>query len=216
LARRAPWNIQQERGTVQSTNTCTFIPPPPPLNSTSNSTPNLGNKSDTSRSMNSEKLASQSRDDIACMAHISEVHTSGSEETISPKVVVPTNTPAFSSFENNPHTWFIDSAASSHLCEDKSLFKSIYKVPSLMIETASGDAFVANQRGTIRITLRSDPSYGLEDVPITLNEVIYVPTLNANLLSVGRMMNVNILVTFGKDHSILSLDDDILERGIKV
>jgi Pol polyprotein, beta-barrel domain len=107
--------------------------------------------------MNSAKLASQSRDNIAWMACISEVHTSGSEETISPKVIVPTNTSVFSSFKNNPHTWFIDSATSSHLCGDKSLFKSIYTVPSLTIEMASGDTFVANQRGTIRITLRSDP-----------------------------------------------------------
>jgi gag-polypeptide of LTR copia-type/Pol polyprotein, beta-barrel domain len=210
LARRAPWNNQQECGTGQSKNTCTFIPPLPSSNSMSNSMPNLSNNSDMLRPTKSVKLTSQNQDDIAWMAHISEVHTSEIEETNSSKVIISANTSAFSSFENDPHIWFIDSAASSHLCGDKSLFSSIYTVPSLTIKIVSGNTFVANQRGTIRITLRSDLSHGLEDVPIILNEVIYVPMLNANLLSIGRMTNANVLVTFGKDHSTLSLDDDIL------
>jgi Pol polyprotein, beta-barrel domain len=212
MAGRAPWSNQQGRGTGPSTNARTFIPPPP----SSNSIPNLSNRSNTSRPNNSAKLTSQNRDDIAWMAHISEANTSDVEETKSSKVIVSTNTSVFLSFENDPHIWFIDSAASSHLCGDKSLFNSMYTVPSLTIETASGDAFTANQRGTIKITLRSDPSHCLEDVPITLKEVIYVPKLNANLLSIGRMTSAKVVVSFTDTYLTLVLDNDILARGQKV
>ena len=83
------------------------------------------------------------------------------------------------------HVWLIDLAASSHLSRNLELFQSLNDIPPVTIETASGDSFTANQRGTIRIAIVSDPSLELLDVPITLTDVIYVLKLKANLLSVG-------------------------------
>ena len=51
------------------------------------------------------------------------------------------------------HTWLIDLATTSHLSSDISLFHTIEWINPVIIETASGDSFTANQRGTIRIVI---------------------------------------------------------------
>ena len=50
----------------------------------------------------------------------------------------------------------------------------------------------------------------------TYPNVIYVPKLNANILSIGHMTNSNIDVNFSKNHSYLSMDDEILAYGPKI
>ena len=42
------------------------------------------------------------------------------------------------------HTWLIDSAATSHLSGDISLFHTIERIGPVTIETASGESFTAN------------------------------------------------------------------------
>jgi hypothetical protein len=46
----------------------------------------------------------------------------------------------------------------------------------------------------------------LPPLALTLTDVIFVPKLNANLLSVGRMTAANVDVAFGKDNTSLLLD----------
>ena len=87
--------------------------------------------------------------------------------------------------KNGSHLWLIDSAASSHLSGKKSMFLTMEDVPLVQIECASCDTFTANQKGTINISITSDPTFDLPDIPIMLTNVIYVPKLQANLLSVG-------------------------------
>ena len=111
------------------------------------------------------------------------------------------------------HTWLIDSAASSHLSGNNSLFLDMKDTPPVTILTASGDTFIANQKGTINIRIASDPSLGLPDVPITLIDVIYTPKLSANLLSVGRMTSTDINVSFDKDSFTLTHQGQTLARG---
>ena len=53
----------------------------------------------------------------------------------------------------------------------------MYTAPTLTIETASGDSFTANKRGIINIVIRSDD---VDDLPVTLQEVVYVLKLNVN------------------------------------
>jgi hypothetical protein len=144
------------------------------------------------------------------MARITEVP----EET--QMIILSTVTTALSTIENKSHIWLIDSAASSHLCGNVDLFDSLRTVIPISIETASGEAFTANQRGTVHITLCSDVSFQLPHLPITLLDVIYAPKLNANLWSVGRMTNANVDVIFSKDHSLLSVDNQIIAHGPKI
>ena len=108
------------------------------------------NQSMSNLPKNSARLAEQKKANIIMMAHISEVK---SKEK--PNVTVSTNTFGFTSMEENTHLWFVDSAASSHICGNKNIFDTMYSVPNLTIETASGESFTANKRGTIKIIIQS-------------------------------------------------------------
>ena len=111
------------------------------------------------------------------MANISEVNSN---------IMLSTKTSALSAINTMDHHWLVDSAASSHLSGNKSLFHDLHSVEPISIETASGkESFISNERGMIFITMFSNPIYHLPDLPITLQEVIYVPNLQANLLLVG-------------------------------
>ena len=82
-------------------------------------------------------------------------------------------------------------------------------------ETASGESFISNEEGTINITMHSDPQFYLPDLLIILLKVIYVPNLQANLLSVRRMMNANVDVQFSGGDALLSKDSNVLAHGSK-
>ena len=110
------------------------------------------------------------------MANISELNSD---------ITLSTETSALSAIKDKDHNWLVDSAVSSHLSGNQSLFHQFYDIKPIAIDTASGELFVSTKRGTIDITIHSDPKLNLPDLPITLQEVIYVPNLQANLLSVG-------------------------------
>ena len=56
----------------------------------------------------------------------------------------------------------------------------------------------------------------MPDLPITLINVIYVPHLNANLLSIGEMTNTDVEVNFCKNYPYLSRGNEILAYGAKI
>ena len=206
---QAPWNMQNRGEGAQRVENNhprgAYIQPSAPVQSSGAHTPNSPSSTDPRRS------TAPNQRNMVMMARIQEA---GEEEL--PKIVLSMNMSAFSSIEPNSHYWFIDSAATSHICGDIDLFEKISDIPPINIETASGDAFKATKRGTIHMTIRSEPSSKLDDVPITLMDVIYVPRLNVNLLSVGRMTNANVDVLFNKNYSTLSIDDSIFARGTRI
>jgi hypothetical protein len=58
-------------------------------------------------------------------------------------------------------------------------------------------------------------SVDMDNVTVTLQEVIYVPSLNINLLSMGRVTGANMDVSFSKDHAYLLIDNTIIAQGLK-
>ena len=68
----------------------------------------------------------------------------------------------------------------------------------------------------ISITICSDSVHNLPDIAITLLDIIYVPKLHVNLMSVRCMTNTNIEVMLSKDYSSLSLEGSILAWGPKI
>ena len=99
---------------------------------------------------------------------------------------------------NEKFTWLIHCAVSSHISSNRELFHDIHTIQPVKIDIANRESFTTNQWGTIRVKIVSDPHWRLEDLLITLTDVIYVPKLKNHLLSVGRMINSNISVHFGK------------------
>ena len=91
-------------------------------------------------------LAGNDSTSIIMMANIKEIDE---------KTILSNRSSSISKVEDNTHIWLVDSAASSHLSGNINLFNSIYFIPPVSIHTANGDSFTANQKGTIRLTLRT-------------------------------------------------------------
>jgi hypothetical protein len=159
---------------------------------------------------NTAHFAKQDPKDIIMMASLEVINEQSN-------MLLSNHTSAISEIENNAHIWLLNSRASSHLSGNITLFESIYMIPPVTIQTANGDSFTANQKGMIRLTIHSESLHmKVPDLPITLVDVIYVPNLNANLLSVGKMTNVDVDVNFCKNYSYLSKGNKILAYGTKI
>ncbi|XP_073826918.1 uncharacterized protein [Musca autumnalis] len=86
----------------------------------------------------------------------------------------------------NKNTWCFDSGSSSHLCCNSNLFTN-FEEHHAEISLANGTTIQARGRGTVRIN----------DGNVILNEVLFVPSLQCNFISVGRVAAKNV-VKFGK------------------
>ena len=200
---RAPWNNQNTTSNIKLPNRPTGNRDA--LTSSMTGNPNTNPVGTSANASNaSSRLAERKSGDIIMMAYIEDEEP----ETLQSKVTVSTNTSAFSSGEMQSHLWFVDSVASSHICRDMNLFQSLYVVPPIIIES-----FTSNQRGNIRIKIKFDD---LDDISVTLLEVVYIPKLKVNLLSVGRITSANIDVLFSKMHLTLSMDRAPIAQGSKI
>lgn len=98
--------------------------------------------------------------------------------------------------ENNPlfQNWIIDSGASSHMCSDRNLFSDIQFGSFGDITIASGDKISAKGQGTVTLCV------GLTDkrLEIILLNVLYVPNLETNLMSVKKITEKGFSVNFSK------------------
>lgn len=82
--------------------------------------------------------------------------------------------------------WYLDSGASMHVTGNKSLLFDVRKGPNSQITTANGRSLPVNAQGAI--TLPGNKR---------LSEVLYVPGLCKNLLSVGRLADEGHFTLFG-------------------
>ena len=147
------------------------------------------------------------------MAKIDELPSENCKDNI----LIANEISALSSIKDKTHIWLLDSGASSHLCGKIELFSSIIDILPVSILVANGESSLANQKGTILLTIQSNmPDTNIPDMPITLVNVIYVPKLNTNLLLVKQMTNANVDVNFSRNHSYLSMDGEILAYGLKI
>jgi Pol polyprotein, beta-barrel domain len=109
---------------------------------------------------NAAWLAEQPSDNIIMITSVSETEIPPDNMII---LSVGSTTP--SSTEEDRIIWLIDSAASNHISGNKNLFHSMHNIAPVRIDIANGKYFTANQRGTIRIKITSDPQWDLPDVP---------------------------------------------------
>ena len=95
----------------------------------------------------------------------------------------------------NTATWIVDSGASNHLCNDKSMFRDIdYSVRK---EVFLGDnrSVQSMGMGTIRVLLNGNNKYR---TPVEIQDVWYVPNLACNLLSVNQLVQKGYRLTFSR------------------
>ena len=88
--------------------------------------------------------------------------------------------------------WIIDSGATSHMCNDKMLITNLVKQDRDVI---LGDGHLVKAKGSGTVTLEVDRSDNVEKT-CTLREVLYVPDLSHNLLSVCKATKAGKTVKF--------------------
>lgn len=94
-------------------------------------------------------------------------------------------------FIHSENLWIVDSGASSHMSGNKSLFSSL-KEYTQKITLASGDCVYAEGIGDVN--MKSDFT------DITLSNVLFVPSLSANFISVYKVIEHENEVIFSKDN----------------
>ncbi|GBM86554.1 Retrovirus-related Pol polyprotein from transposon TNT 1-94 [Araneus ventricosus] len=85
---------------------------------------------------------------------------------------------------SDKRVWVIDTAATTHFCNDKSLFLDIRPVTNMqmLLDIGNKDCSV-EEIGTIRFLVKNKDSFN----EITLSDVLYNPKLRRNLLSGSRL-----------------------------
>lgn len=113
------------------------------------------------------------------------------------------------SVNGSKNDWCVDSGASSHISNDKKLFKSFNTNTKEAIRVGSGHTLVSEGRGVIElITHVGDKSYKLN-----LQNVLYVPRFEGNLLSVKKLIERNELeVKFKSDSCTITRQGETIAK----
>lgn len=85
--------------------------------------------------------------------------------------------------------WYIDSGATAHMSMRKDWIVNCKNISNQEITIANNQKVSCNATGEIKVKLKDDSTR-------TITEVMYVPDLSANLLSVSKMVNKNMTVVF--------------------
>lgn len=96
--------------------------------------------------------------------------------------------------------WIVDSGASQHMCKRKESFFQIDLTHSGKIIVANGSTTPIMGKGKVRLTLAS----GNDQWDIELVDVLWVPALNDNLISVNRLGQKGYTAVFNKEACHLS------------
>ena len=94
------------------------------------------------------------------------------------------------------HDWIVDSGATCHICNSKELFEDFHPLSEPQ-KVALGDGHTLEAVGTGAVEVKLELPGGGSRIG-RLNEVLYVPTLAYNLLSVSKAIEAGKTVTFGK------------------
>ena len=119
------------------------------------------------------------------------------------------------------HKWIIDSGASVHMCNDRSLFHSFRKFNKEgAVSVGNGEVVTTVGVGTVRCEAANK---GWKNRKIQLKDVLYIPNLMCNLLSVSQMRKAHLRIVFDSDNENRGVcqvhqkedEEDIILTGIE-
>lgn len=99
-------------------------------------------------------------------------------------------------------TWILDSGSTDHIANNADKFTELTKITTDVI-SAGGGILKCEGKGNVVITL-SEPNYGKS---IILRDVLYVPRINNNLISVSKLNDIGITALFEENHAELYNND---------
>ena len=103
--------------------------------------------------------------------------------------------------------WFVDSAYSNHMTSQESELINIDKIMTCKVKMGSGDLVQATGKGTLVVETQHGKRY--------IKEVLFVPGLDENLLSVGQMMENGYYILFGGNKAMI-FDDESLNNVVAI
>jgi len=109
-------------------------------------------------------------------------------------------------FSSGNFRWFLDSGATSHMTNDSSIFNEFDNEYCGDITIANGNKITCIGRGKviIRLVVHNDEHL------ITLNDVLLVPSIDSNLISVSKLCEKGFAVTFDSLGCYLDKDGERL------
>jgi len=100
-------------------------------------------------------------------------------------------------FSNNisSASWLIDSGCTNHMTYDKKLFKKLKPSKISKVKIGHGGHISVKGIGTIAVATHSGTK--------TITDVLYVPNIDQNLLSVGQLLQKGFQVFFEDNHCLI-------------
>ena len=124
----------------------------------------------------------------------------------------PTSAPLALSTQPATSEWLVDSGASQHICASADWYATYQPVSDKSVIVANGQRIPAVGRGDIHVDIQIN---GRSESG-TFRDVLYVPGMAYNLLSVTRMTEAGLNVAFrGKDCIIRSKDGRVIGRATR-
>lgn len=114
------------------------------------------------------------------------------------------------SISNNKETWLVDSGASRHMTGYRCALTDLTEHKS-SVEVEMGDETTYSIRAIESTSFRLDSGTNLKII-----EILYVPGINKNLLSVSALKDKGFRVTFMEGKALLWHKDSSLESAIEI
>lgn len=161
--------------------------------------PNIGHRNDRNRKPNQSAADAVPEYETAVSfdPDVLELHVNNHEMNFDGYSNKHLNLYAFSCFRSETNnsfreTWIVDSGASTHMCNDKSRFRSLEFCKSGSVRIANGEILPIKGYGTVEMKV-TDSSVSHR---LVLEHVAFIPELDLNLLSVRKITAVGHEVLF--------------------
>lgn len=105
---------------------------------------------------------------------------------------------------NESNTWYLDSGATKHMCNDERLFATIKNDEKLRVYTAAEHFVESGGIGDVKLDAKSNRQI---TNPVKLKNALCVPELRNNLLSVSSITDNGYTVEFRKDRATVNRKD---------
>ncbi|KAA8524978.1 hypothetical protein F0562_011384 [Nyssa sinensis] len=97
--------------------------------------------------------------------------------------------------QHSSESWLIDSGCTNHMTYDKEMFKELESTTITKVRIGNGDHIAIKGKGTIPI----ESCLGIK----TISDVLYVPEIDQNLLSVGQLIEKGFKEIFEDRHCLI-------------
>ena len=91
--------------------------------------------------------------------------------------------------------WIVDSGATSHMCKEKNLFSDLKRTSQNKIFLGDGRTITSEGIGKVNLILKTNKSQTVMEI----SDVLFVPDLAENIISVKKLSEKNIAVEFIRD-----------------